>query len=465
MMTPPLCRAFPCGLRKRCFPVLLTLGGTLALLGGCAGDEGVKSGGKLTPGDFTTGGNYVVVAVAPPTGDVQASTKPSQLLDVNRPGIAALPAGVDVIGPATASQGVGPTQGTPGAPVLSATALSRVGPAQFVDARVGDINGKPIFASQFFDVGTPTLEPLGTRLAASVEQIRDKKMDVAQWRANASQEIALALRGLVQDELFRAEALASLTPQQRQGLFAFLQEVQENLRRESGGSREAARRRIEEEGLTAEEFLRRREELVLIQEQLRTKVSRRVNVTWRDINQAYNGRMYEKYNPPSQYLFRLIIINADDEAAKAQVEAGLSDNTPFAELATLPLNGSRAANGGLQSPRAGPNDPKDAKFFPNPELDVAAHGLAPGQTSEPIKVGSQLVWIHFDSIKNEKVSVYDAQLEIFSEVSNERFNRERDKYYQRLLSHASVTSLIEMQQRLLAIAEERYLKAPPKNKS
>ncbi|MFA6045017.1 MAG: hypothetical protein WC718_08540, partial [Phycisphaerales bacterium] len=97
--------------------------------------------GSLTPADFTTGGQYVVVAVAPqnspPAGEAAGASR--QPLDINRPGVAALPAGVDVVGPATAAAGVGPTVGTPGAPVLGAGDVPRVGPAQFVDARVGDI--------------------------------------------------------------------------------------------------------------------------------------------------------------------------------------------------------------------------------------------------------------------------------------------------------------------------------------
>ncbi|MFA6046637.1 MAG: peptidylprolyl isomerase, partial [Phycisphaerales bacterium] len=299
---------------------------------------------------------------------------------------------------------------------------------------------------------------LGALLSQNANLVRQKKMTVDAWRSDSARQIALTLKGLVQDELFRAEAVASLTPQQRQGLFSFLQTIQEDLRRESGGSREAARRRIEEEGLTTEEYLRRREELALIGEQLHTKVTRRVNVTWRDISQAYYGRMYDKYNPPVRYLYRLIIVDGADEAAKSEVASQLAAGKPFAEVAALPLNGSRAATGGMQTPRDVEGDPKAIKFFPNADLDAAAHSLSPGQTSEPIKVGSQVAWLHFDSIEDKKQSIYDAQLEIYATIFNTRLGFEQNKYYNQLLSHASVTSLIEMQNRLLQIAEERYLR-------
>lgn len=432
----------------------------LAVVAGCASEGPVINAGTLTPGDFVTGGQYVVVAVAPRSAPSRAGTSgpAPQPMDINRPGVAGLPAGVDVVGPATAAAGVGPTVGTPGAPVLSEGETPRVGLAQFVDARVGDINGKPIFASQFFDKDTPTTLALGVQLSQNAALVRQRKMTADAWRADASRQIALTLKGLVQDELFRAEAVASLTPQQRQGLFSFLEGLQENLRRESGGSREAARRRIEEEGLTTEEYLQRQEALALIGEQLHNKVTRRVNVTWRDISQAYNGRMYEKYNPPVRYNFRLIIVDGADDAAKAEVQAQLASGKPFAQVAAMPLNGSRAATGGMQSPREIQGDVKDIKFFPNADLDDAAHSLAAGETAGPIKVGTQVAWVNFDSIENEKKSIYDAQLEIYSTIFNDRLSTEQNKYYNQLLSHASVTSLIEMQNRLLQIAEERYLR-------
>ncbi|MBI1189643.1 MAG: hypothetical protein GC200_03045 [Tepidisphaera sp.] len=441
-------------------PSIFAAAGVAALAGCATTDEPVIKAGSLTPADFTDGGPFVVVAVAPSVSQSQGAGQPgssAQPIDLNHPGIASLPAGVDVIGPATAAAGAGPTQGVPGAPTLGAGDQAKVGPAQFVDARVGDINGKPIFASQFFDTGTPSIEPLSRQLMANAQLVRDRKMDVPTWEAEATRQIATSLRGLVQDELFRAEAVASLTPQQKQGLFSFLQELQENLRRESGGSREAARRRIEEEGLTPEEYVRRREELALIGQQLQTKVARRVNVTWRDITQAYNGRFYARYHPPQQYLFRLIIIRADDAAAKEQVESALAKGTPFEQVAKLPLNGSRAAKAGLET-RAITGDVKDLKFFPDPTLDAVAHSLSPGQTSAPISLGSQLAWLHFDSIENNAKTLYDAQLEIYNALYAERLTREQNKYYGLLLSHASVTSLVEMQNKLLQIAEERYLK-------
>lgn len=439
--------------------MVLAAGMVLALIGGCAGDEAANRAGSLSPADFTTGGQFVVVAVSPLARAARATPgdAPAPVVNLNQPGVAALPAGVDVVGPATASEGVGATVGTPGAPVLGAGEVPRVGPAQFVDARVGDINGKPIFASQFFDVGTSTVEPLGRRLAANAVLVRDKKMDVATWRSSAARDIALTLKGLVQDELFRAEAVASLTPEQRQGLFSFLQTIQEDLRRESGGSREAARRRIEEEGLTTEEYLRRREELALIGEQLHTKVTRRVNVTWRDINQAYYGRMHDQFNPPLQYIYRLIIVDGADEAAKNTVTSELAAGKPFAEVASLPLNGSRAATGGLQTPRAVEGDKNSVKFFPSAELDSAAHSLKPGETAGPITLGSQLAWLNFDSIVDGHKNIYDAQLEIYAAIFNSRLGTEQNKYYNQLLSHASITSLEEMNSRLIQIAQERYL--------
>ncbi|MBZ0171510.1 MAG: hypothetical protein K8E66_03945, partial [Phycisphaerales bacterium] len=119
----------------------------------------------------------------------------------------------------------------PGAPMSVAEAAAPVETPVLLDAKVGDINGRPVFASEF-------LEPLeGNLRAKALETDRD------QWIRFAAEQIQVQLRSMITDELLRAEALSRLTVEQKAGLRRFLQDVRSRLISQSGGSSQRAANR------------------------------------------------------------------------------------------------------------------------------------------------------------------------------------------------------------------------------
>jgi hypothetical protein len=119
----------------------------------------------------------------------------------------------------------------------------KVGEPLTVESLVGQINGKPVFAGEF-------LRPLDKRLSAEAAQARTAR----EWVAEATKLTRQQLTTQLQDELFLAEARASLSKEERAGLITLLTKLRENLTTTAEGSTELANERlIAEEGKTLEE--------------------------------------------------------------------------------------------------------------------------------------------------------------------------------------------------------------------
>ncbi len=332
----------------------------------------------------------------------------------------------------------------PGAPAGTAEAIPVTEPV-LLDAKVGDINGRPVFAGEF-------LEPLEGRLRAKALEV-----DRETWLRFAARQIQEQLRSEITDELLRAEALSKLTVEQKAGLRRFLQDVRDNLISQSGGSSQRAASRLQrEQGLSEQDYLKQQEDRTLVRYTIQEQISSRVNVSWRDIVRRYR-RDEAKYHPEPSARFYIIRVDKDDHEAEQRVREALAAGTPFDEVASSDVN-TWTDEGGLKvipfkPPRA------EADFFGPDSLNEAARTLAVGHWTGPIEFGSSLIWLYLDSIEQESVSLYDAQLDIAAQIRNERVNKNLQKYIDRLLGRASVTDINRMMARLLDIATERF--APP----
>jgi hypothetical protein len=428
--------------------------GGAALCGACAwmlaacGSGGENAGPApkaVTVRDFAPARGEGATAAA------RAERPPGAVVDVN--GVTE-PRAVEITGPIGASGGVTNVTATPGAPGASAGGAGAVGPSVLVDAKIGEVNGKPIYASAFFDVGSLNAEPIGTTL----EQMA-ARMPKERWAQEAGRAVQQRLGEIIRDELLRAEAMANLPQEKQQGLFAYLQDLQEEARRQAGGSREALRRNLESEGMTPEEFARRNEQITLIRYELSQKIDRRINVTSRDVAQAYQGRYYEQYHAPPKYVFRLVQVPASATDDRSVVERALADGTPFAQIATLAANRFARDDDPAKAGRA-EREVKDeaakGELFPDPKLNAAAAGLTVGQTTGPVEIGASLFWVHLESVVVPP-DLYSAQLAIEDQLRNERSLEARARYVERLQGRASVTSIPEMYDRLMRIAAERYM--------
>lgn len=323
------------------------------------------------------------------------------------------------------------------------TALAETG---FVDAVVGQINGRPVFASEFF-------APMDARLRADAA-----RLSPAQWREQTVLLIRDAVGERMREELILAEFQAQLTPETKQGLLAFVEQLRQDIVAQNLGSESLAGRRLEEtEGLTLDEKVKQERDRQIILAQLRRAVADRVYVAWREVELAYE-REYDLYNPAKVARVRMIQVDGEEEVAA--VRAALADNVPFAEIARE-HSGFRPEEGGLWTMEIAPEGYAKTRIFAPDALNDVAVSLEPGEISEPFEWSGSTVWLMLEAIEQPPgQSLYDVQLEILNRLKNARLAEEQSEYFYRLLGRASVTDFNEMVIRLFEIAESRYLDEP-----
>jgi hypothetical protein len=316
----------------------------------------------------------------------------------------------------------------------------------FVDSKIGDINGRAIYAGEF-------LETMGDRLRAEAE-----KKDRAEWTTFARTEISRELDALIEDELLTAEALASFTPEQKQGFFAFMQTVSRKLTAQNLGSRTLTEQRVREaEGKSLDQVLQDRRSTELIKFQLQERIYKRVNVSWRDIKQTYE-RFYDEFNPPPKSRFRLIQISKSESAAIAAVEQGIASGVSFEALSLTPENLAYVSNKERKAIREVVQNKEPAKttFFANKDLNAAAATMTAGEIKGPIQTDPTVTWMQLEEVIQEGLPLYEAQLRIETFLKNNRNDLERKRYVDRLRERASITDVREMTDRLVEIALDRF---------
>lgn len=355
---------------------------------------------------------------------------------------------------AAAVQNVVASPGAP-RPVLGASSgdASQIaaGDEVLVDAKVGDINGRAVYASAIFDYGMAGISPIGAELAAEA-----KLRPMGEWRNFARRKIASTMGDLIREELLRAEALQQFTPEQKQGFLGWMEKLQQDFQRSRGGSRALADRTLREtEGISIDEWRRRQEDDELVKFQLRERILGRVNVSYRDIEQRYE-REKDRFDPPPRAVFRLVQVNKAHPEDVLSFQQVLDKAASFEEAAKNKLNINQPENGGLEARDLNGKARAEGEFFPNPALNQAARSLEVGGTVGPIELSTTMAWLHLDSEGAKKVSLYDAQLTLEDEVRAQRTQRELARYVQSLQGKASITDAEKMVERLARIAEQRY---------
>lgn len=431
---------------------------TCGTLGGCGTsstpDTLGRSGPDLTPADFIDRDAKLVEVKTPPPrlpvtadmirGPIGAS---GGILDVTaRPGRPSDPAAA----PSDGASGLPTSPMAPGAAMMASSATaSPAGPVALVDMKVGDINGKPVYANAFLD-------DMADQLRAETTRMRRED-----WLRFTRGKIEDKLNREIRDELLRAEAIGNFTPEQKQGFFAFMKNVQERVQSQSQGSRAAAEERLETtEGLSLDQYMKRREQEELIGFQLREKIEKRVSVPWRDIRQEYE-RFFETFNPPPRATFRLVQIPAAKTEAVEAFGKRLAAGESFQTLAAdASLNTYKPATGGLEE-REIKGDRAQGAFFGNEALNAAARTTAPGQVTGPITVGDNASWLFLESIERKTRSLYDAQMDIESVLKRRRTIEATDRYIAHLRERASISSTADMTRQLLTVADGRFWPSPP----
>ena len=314
----------------------------------------------------------------------------------------------------------------------------------FFDAKIGDISGHPIYVTSFF-------EPIEDRLIAISEQERD----LNKWRKQVLDIINSHLNGIIYDELLRAETLASLSPQQRVGLQSFLQDFRSNVLSENMGSAQLANRRyLEDQGVTLDEALRQKELDTLVGLTLYQEINRRVNISWRDIKQRYE-RDIEKYQPSPTVVLQVIMVREPEGELVDSITARLLAGEDFSAIAeSIENNFLDDTDGKIE--RVLTEDFGTTKFYAMDVMNEAAWTLDVGEWTGPVPIGNNNVWIKYLDRMQDSQTLYEAQLEIQRELTNERRAIERREYLLDLIERARVSSAEEILLRLMYIAERKY---------
>lgn len=374
---------------------------------------------------------------SPEPGTRAAEARPARTVTLNdfADPNATAPVVVQTSGPALRVP-AGGFQSSVGAPTL-ADGAGATGERITIDAVVGQINGAPVYAEEFF------------RDSERRWREQSRRQSPRAWTEELQEYTNARLFNIVRDELLLGEFRASLNAAQRQGVLAFVENLREQRISEAQGSEQIAiARSLEEEGIDLDTAVQREAEREFVLTQLRQSIGRRVQVSSRDI-ELYYRRNIAKYQPLPVATVRMITIDADDPERLAEVNAILESGDIPEDLGSTsdyPLE-----EGGMRA------------FSPYSvdALNDAVRPLRAGQHSAPVLIGERVRILRLDAVSSpEHRTLYDAQLEIEQAIRTERLLEEEQRYFLRLLERSNVSEMNDMLVRLLTYATERFWEGP-----
>lgn len=312
-----------------------------------------------------------------------------------------------------------------------------------VEGLVGQVNGRPVFADAFFN----PIEDQLIAIAAMPDRVEARRALVT--------VVSRQFQEVVESELILAEAESRLSPEQQEGLFAWIRSLQEETIAQRGGSRaEAERSLASEDSMSLDDFLKMERDKALVRRLLSQRIEPRTIVSWRDVVQEYERRKGEFNPPPAIKIGRIRLDTANEAESIAKVRTLLADGKGFADIAralNLPEGGfwnryELPANGieGLELSEA---------------IKQRLDGLKVDQVSEPIEARGFISWLAIMEVETQQQrSLYDreVQLALESELRGRRRIIERDRYIETLRSRWVTDDIQEMESRLVEIALQRY---------
>ncbi|MEO1535936.1 MAG: hypothetical protein AAFS11_10325 [Planctomycetota bacterium] len=322
-----------------------------------------------------------------------------------------------------------------------------------LDAKVGDVNGRPIIASVF-------LEDLMPRLRASMRTAPNRMA----WRQQALQIIREKLFFTIRDEVLYREAKSQLPPEIRQGLLSYLGRVREQIRLQNSGSESRADQLLREQtGQSLDEFLQNQQRQSLISGMLDGAAADYVPVTWTDVRNEY-ARRFDEFNPPPTVFARMILPPGDAEAELVleRLKAGES----FEAVASdREVNRYRPSSGGLVSDEGKrlEGDIAEATLVGFPALNTALIGLEAGDWAGPVEYrGGRQGFVLLDRVETpDRRDLEDGmlQLELRGEIEFRRQSEARERLFSSLIEDAGFGEdrQRELAIELLKIAEARLM--------
>lgn len=426
-------------------------GAGLAVVLGIAGLAGCRSQAEMPDGQPVELGAFA----ARPAPDAAAPPPPS----VDPPAItggSSTEGGVARRTPLGAGSVIPPRvidPGTPSPPPVGAGAPApsrravQAGDTFVVDALVGQINGRPIFASEFF-------EPLADELRA-IGLGSDTQTAFAQA---AAPRIRQELSRRVEDALYLAEAEAALTPEERQGLRYWLAEIRSVTVATRGGSRAEADRRLRAtDNRTLEEEVQRQRNEGLQSKLIREKILPRIIVSKYEIEREYQRR-FEEFNPPPRTRVDRLIVRPSEADLVASINERLAAGESIIDIASELSAAGRAQVSELGVFGVRPAELASSDLVAEVLRQYADGWEELGDWTGPIET-SRVSWFYVGEVQQAPGRPsYDEEVQriLKSELRTRKFNEELFRFKARLRQDSIISQEQEMLETLVEIAVRRY---------
>ena len=259
----------------------------------------------------------------------------------------------------------------------------------------------------------------------------------------------------VDSELIVAEAESKLSPEQQQGVFAWLKSLQEETIAQLGGTRASAEASIEAEStMTLEQFMQQRRDVSLAQRLLNERIEPRTIVAWRDVVQEYELRKAEFNPPPTLRVGRIRLSITSDAALIESVKAQIAQKRSFSAIvAELKL-----PDGGFWNQFDLPPDGIKGLQLAD-AVKERLDGLAVDTPSESLEQRGFVMWLAVISIERApERTLYnrEVQLRLENEIQARREIIERERYMATLRSRWVTDEIGEMERKLVEFALKRY---------
>lgn len=419
----------------------------VALLVGCASDDG-SGRTSLSIEDFASPSPALRAKAADGAGNEiggEVSPKSSIASAASAAATSSVDGGAGAEGGSAGGNGVPATSSSADADPAARVRPLLPGETWPVEGLVGQLNGRPLFADEFF-------EPIEDEIIALV---------AARDRVEADRVLRELVRRrfarTVDNELVIAEAESQLSPEQQEGLFGWLRSLQEETIAERGGSRAAAEQSLEGEGATSlEEFMRERRDEALVRQLMRDRITSRVIVSWRDVLQEYERRRAE-FNPAPTIRIGRIRLNVNSDSERIElVRQRIGEGKDFNAIA----NELQLPDGGYWEQFGLP--PEGVRGLQlSDAIKERLDGLKVGAVSEPITQRDFISWLSVLSVEGGVPrSLYDRELQfaLERELTARREFLERDRYLNTLRSRWVNDDIGRMEAKLIEIAVSRYLR-------
>lgn len=316
-----------------------------------------------------------------------------------------------------------------------------------VDAMVGQVTGRPIYASTIFKrIGVEQLDRLGQTLPRLAFKDRATKLIVGN------------LRDQITNALILAEAEAGINEQMQVGVQQFLSEQRKKILAEFQGSLDLANKDyMRRKGITVTQELEERRQKALVDRYLGQKLYPKITVSRREVKRYYDDHI-EEYSAQQEVQVRVMIITDEDDIKDATT--ALSSATPFAKVAE-DFSRFRASDGGLMPAHKLDGPISEYAELNWPELNAAVAQLSVGGHSPmiPIKIGDSegAGWVHLERlVGGEGKTLEQVQIDIERKIRAGKFSVLSRRYIEELWVKGNYTSLERMTETLVEVAMARF---------